>query len=252
MKDAYSQLALNYDSFMEEVPYEKWADFIEQIWDKFNIKKPESMLDLCCGTGAMTVLMQEKGYSMHGLDFSCEMLAQASKKVAEKDMKIPFYNMDMMEFELPESVDCVICCCDGLNYAIDDGDLEDTFACVNNSLNENGIFIFDLNTEYKFKEVLGNKQYSSVEENSAYFWQNEYNDEEKVNTYYVSLFEKVKGDMYERVEEYHYERAYDIEEVREILSVNGFEILGIFDDYRFSDVKNNCERYTVLARKVKK
>lgn len=250
MNEAYSQLAVSYDNYMEEVPYEKWLDFIEKTWAKFNLEKPETILDLCCGTGTMTVMLKKLGYNVLGVDNSCDMLAQASKKAVENDFNIPFFEMDMIEFQLRNKVDCVICCCDGLNYNVEDGELKETFQRVNENLEDNGVFIFDLNTEYKFKEILGDKQYSAVEENSAYFWQNEYDEEEKVNTYYVSLFKQVEGDTYQRFEEYHWERAYNIVETQKYLSETGFQVLGVFDNYDFSETCNTTERYVFITKKI--
>lgn len=250
MNEAYSQLALNYDSFMEEVPYEKWFEFIETVWGKFDIKKPENILDLCCGTGTITIMLKEKGYDVCGIDNSFEMLAKASKKTADLNLSIPFYEMDMMEFQLPNKVDAVICCCDGINYAVDDDEILDTFNSVNRNLADNGVFIFDLNTEYKFKEVLGNKQYSAIEEDFAYFWQNEYDETEHINTYYVTLFKKDENnDIYERFEECHWERAYNIVETQKLLDETGFELLGLFNNYELLEVDDICERYVFVAQK---
>lgn len=249
MNEAYSQLALNYDNFMEEVPYDKWLGFIESVWGKFDLEKPQSILDLCCGTGNVTFLLAEKGYQVCGIDNSCEMLAKASKKAIDKSLSIRFFDMDMTDFMLPHTVDAVVCCCDGLNYAVDDGDLESAFSCVYDNLHENGVFIFDLNTEHKFKNVLGNKQYSAVEEDFAYFWQNEYDDEEMVNTYYVTLFKKENNGMYDRSEEYHWERAYTLDDVNDYLKRVGFDVLGVFNNYQFDDVNNECERFVFIAQK---
>ncbi|MFI3173787.1 MAG: class I SAM-dependent methyltransferase [Bacillota bacterium] len=249
MNQQYETLAGVYDNFMEEVPYEKWLDFLQQQLQTHELPPPKKILDLCCGTGTMTLSLANLGYEMTGVDLSEDMLAMAQKKVSDTPQTIDFFQMDMTELYLPKKYDAVICCCDGLNYCCEDGELFDTFSGVANALTENGLFLFDMNTEYKFKEVLGNQEHTNIDETSAYFWANEYDDDEKINTYYVNLFLETENGLYERQEECHYERAYTIEEISENLQKASFEIIDIFSDYEKKAVHETTERFVFIVKK---
>ncbi len=247
MNQQYKKLAELYDGFMEEVPYEKWLNFIKTQFQKHDLTANKEILDLCCGTGTMTLSLAGLGYQMTGVDLSEDMLAQAQKKAMDAKQKIDFFQMDMTEILLPKKYDAVICCCDGLNYCCEDDELLDAFLGVATAVSPDGMFLFDMNTEYKFKEVLGNQEHTSIDESAAYFWANEYDADEKINTYYVNLFSEMENGLYERQEECHYERAYSIEEISDFLEKAGFLILDIFSDYEEKPVHEKTERYVFIA-----
>ena len=82
--DSYEALAAAYDELTEDVEYEKRADFVEKLF--LRAKRPvRSLLDLACGTGTMTELFARRGYTVTGVDYSPEMLAQAHQKLAALD-----------------------------------------------------------------------------------------------------------------------------------------------------------------------
>ena len=76
---SYTSLASVYDR-LNGVDYVKVADHIERQFEKFAAKKPESVLDLACGTGSLTVELAARGYDMTGVDISEEMLSEARFK----------------------------------------------------------------------------------------------------------------------------------------------------------------------------
>ena len=148
--EAYQDFAQVYDLFMKDVPYDKWVEYIEAIWKKFNCE-PKLMAELGCGTGTMTTLFAKKGIEMIGIDSSEAMLSMAQEKAIHQNVDILYLLQDMREFELYGTVDCIISVCDSMNYILDEKDILKTFKWVNNYLNPKGLFIFDLNTEYKYK-----------------------------------------------------------------------------------------------------
>jgi len=160
---------------------------------------------------------------------------------------------DMREFELYGTVDCIISLCDSLNYITDENDLLEVFRLADNYLEPNGLFIFDMNTEYKFKEILGNNTFAEAEEEAAYIWENFYDEEEKINEYYVSFFVRdKKSQMYRRFEEEHYEKAYSLETVKKLLNKAGLKFLAVYDAFTFDVPKAESERVYFIAQEIKK
>ena len=68
--ESYTSFAEVYDQFMDNVPYEAWADFLQEILQKEGIRDG-LVLDLGCGTGSMTEALAARGYDMIGVDNSC-------------------------------------------------------------------------------------------------------------------------------------------------------------------------------------
>lgn len=246
--EAYEGFAALYDEFMDEIDYPAWVQYIQDSWERFG-KKPESVIDLGCGTGNITIPLAKTGCSMIGVDISQEMLAEAQRKAYSEGISIPFFCQDMVELELPYQVECVLSLCDSLNYLTENGELSAAFSAIRRHLKPQGLFLFDMNTEYKFKEILGDKTYAAMTEDSAYFWENSFDEEEQINEYYVSFFKRQKNkETYERIEEYHYEKAYSIEEVNKLLEENGFVLLNVYDGYCFERAKEDSQRYFFVAQ----
>ena len=152
--EAYTSFARVYDTFMDNVPYKEWADYLEKVLKEYGIDDG-LVLDLGCGTGSMTEMLAASGYDMIGVDNAEEMLEIAMEKKVESGHDILYLLQDMREFELYGTVRAVISACDSVNYVTDDEDLTEVFRLVNNYLDPEGLFVFDFNTEYKYREILG-------------------------------------------------------------------------------------------------
>ena len=241
-----------------------WADFVERCFDRFLPTRPSLLLDLACGTGSMTLSLADKGYDMIGVDGSEDMLSEAYLRKGERE-NILFLQQDMREFELYGTVGAVTCCLDSLNYLLTEKDLRDCFACVHNYLDPNGIFLFDMNTPYKFRTVYGNNAYvledelvfeplteGEQEERVPFLctWQNTYSPSTRICDFDLSLFEELPNGDYRRADE-HQERCYEWNEVEAALKDCGFELLGNYADYNFSPVTDTTERWYVCARAIK-
>ena len=155
----YGAISDIYDKINSEIDYSKWADFFEKCFDKFLNCRPELVLDLACGTGSMTLELAKRGYDMIGIDSSSDMLNVALDR--KYDMELPrdvlFLLQDMTSFELYGTVGAITCCLDSVNYLVDDGDLERCFRLVHNYLDPDGLFLFDVNSPYKFENIYGEK-----------------------------------------------------------------------------------------------
>lgn len=248
----YQQFAEVYDEFMQEVPYSQWADYIEKIW-KEQGQSPELVLDLACGTGSLSIELAQRGYDMIGVDQSQDMLGQAREKADEAGTPILFLEQDMQEFELYGTVDSIICTCDSLNYLLEAEDVRKVFRLADNYLNPGGLFIFDVNTEYKFRQILGERTIAETYEDAAYIWQNYYYEDEKINEYQVTFFQKQEaGELYSREEETHYERAYDQAELTGWLEEAGLRVVGVYDAFTMEEPGPSSERICYVVAEQKK
>ena len=171
--DAYTGFAEVYDLFMDQVPYEKWSGRIIQILSAYGIRDG-LVLDLGCGTGSMTELLAGAGYDMIGVDASEEMLELAYEKRAESGHDILYLLQDMREFELYGTVRAIVSVCDSLNYITEEEELLHVFRLVRNYLDPDGVFFFDMNTIYKYSEMLGETTIAENREEGSFIWENYY------------------------------------------------------------------------------
>lgn len=220
----YTSFSNVYDLFMDNVPYDKWADDIEKILKKFNINDG-LVLDLGCGTGTLTELLSKKGYEMIGVDSSEDMLAEALEKKPE-DVDILYLCQDIRDFELYGTVRAVVSSCDTLNYITESEDLFDVLCLINNYLDPDGVFIFDMNAPEKYEDVLSDNIFAENRDDASFIWENTFDEESRLNEYALTLFiEDKETGLYEKREEFHYQRAYDREEIADLLERAGFEIV---------------------------
>ena len=250
--EGYNAIAAVYDKLNAELDYEAWADFLEGCFSKYLKVRPEIILDLACGTGRMTRTLAARGYDMIGVDGSEDMLSEAYMQGGER---ILYLLQDMREFELYGTVGAVVCCLDSINYLLNEGDVRKVFSLVHNYLDPDGLFVFDVNTPYKFENIYGNEAYilEDEDEYGAIFcgWQNEYDRESKICNFYLTLFSEDEDGRYLRSEEHQRERCYGQSELSQMLSAVGFEIVGIYSDFEYSVPCETCERWYIVARAKK-
>lgn len=245
--EAYTEFAKVYDEFMEETPYEKWKEFIIEYLKRENIEDG-IVLDLGCGTGCLTRMLSDAGYDMIGVDSSFEMLDVAR---CSSDDSILYLAQDMREFELYGTVRAVVSSCDCINYITDVEELVEVFSLVNNYLDPKGIFIFDFNTKYKYEQI-GERVIAENQDNASFIWENFYYPEECINEYDVTFFLKEENDLYRKVVEEHFQRAYTLEEIKECLAKSGLVFVEAFDDYSNAHASEKSERICVIARECGK
>ncbi|WP_075681809.1 class I SAM-dependent DNA methyltransferase [Roseburia sp. 831b] len=244
--EAYTSFAQVYDLFMDNVPYEEWCEYIKSLLKEYKIEDG-LVLDLGCGTGKLTRLLEDAGYDMIGIDYSEEML-EIAREHQEEGSNILYLLQDMREFELYGTVRAVVSVCDSMNYITEEEDLLQVFRLVNNYLDPKGLFIFDLNTVYKYKELLGETTISENREEGSFIWDNYYEEEEQINEYDLTLFIKEKDNLYRKYEETHFQKAYTLEKVKELLEKAGMEFVTAYDAFTRDAVKEDSERIYVIAK----
>lgn len=246
--DAYTSFAQVYDLFMDNVLYEEWCDFLCRLLKAHHIEDGP-ILDLGCGTGKMTRLMSERGYDMTGVDNSAEMLQIAAMEPG--DVPILYLLQDMQELELDGCVRAVYSACDCINYVLDEDELLAAFTGVYEYLEDEGVFIFDVNTSYKYTELLAENTFAESREEGSFIWDNFYDEETGINEYDLTLFIPEGEDLYRRFAETHYQRNYEIETLVQLLRKAGFAEIAIYDDYTDEPLKDTSERAVFVARKTR-
>ena len=246
--DAYTSFAAVYDTFMDNIPYEEWKSYLEELLKEYGVQDG-LVLDLGCGTGTMTELLAADGYDMIGVDNSEEMLEIAREKQIKSGHEILYLLQDMREFELYGTVGAVFSICDSLNYITEPEELKQVFRWVNNYLDPGGIFIFDFNTEYKYREVLGDQTIAESREDCSFIWDNYYYEEERINEYELSLFIR-EGDseLYRKYQETHFQKAYDLETMKRLITQSGLEYITAYDAFTKEAPTRVSERIYVIAR----
>lgn len=245
--EQYTNFAKVYDLFMDNVPYDKWVEQIKDILYKENIKDG-LICDLGCGTGAITERLANLGYDMIGVDNSYDMLDVAMEKKYASGNDILYLCQDMREFELYGTVRAIISRCDSLNYIRELSELKEVFAWVNNYLDPDGLFIFDMNTEYKYQNILGDNTFAEVREQASFIWENTYDSDKRINEYDLNLFIKLEGDNYKRFEERHVQKAYTFDEILSAIDSSNMVLEKYLDADTYGDVSEKTERILFVAR----
>ncbi len=242
--EAYTGFAQVYDLFMDNVPYVQWSEYLISLLKSYGVEDG-LVLDLGCGTGKMTRLLSDAGYDMIGVDSSEEMLEIATEAEQEE---ILYLCQDMREFELYGTVAAVVSVCDSMNYILEEEELLTVFRLVNNYLDPGGVFIFDLNTLYKYRELLGEQTICENREDASFIWENFYDEEEQINEYDLTLFVQEESGLYQKFEETHFQRGYELLTIRRLLEAAGMEYVTAYDAFTREEPGEDSERIYVIAR----
>lgn len=245
--DVYSGFAQVYDMFMDNIPYEEWSEYVISLLQEYGISDG-LLLDLGCGTGTMTRLLAEQNYDMIGLDISEEMLQIAMERQMESQQSILYLLQDMREFELYGTVRAVVSICDSMNYLLEEEELVEVCSLVNNYLDPGGVFIFDLNTRFKYETLLGDTVIAENQEEGSFIWENFYDRESQINEYDLTLFIQEENGLFRKHEETHYQRSYDLEQVKRALQAGGLKLEAVYDAFTHQPPNEASERIYIIAR----
>lgn len=244
---AYGELAKIYDELInEDINYDEMVDCILRICNENNIEFND-YLDIACGTGNVTVRIAKHFKNIYGVDLSEDMLREAFDKLKSERIKGKIICQDMSELSLNRKFDLITSVLDSTNYVTDIEGLKNYFKGVYEHLKDDGLFIFDVNSYYKLSEILGNNIYTYSEEDVFYTWENVFEDD--LLSMFLTFFVK-KGELYERFEEEHLERAYKESQLESILEELDFKLINKFDGYSNDNVQANSERIVYVVKKI--
>ena len=243
---AYEALAASYDRLTNDVPYEAVLAFYHEILDRYGCK-PASAVDLACGTGTMAILLAREGLSVLGVDQSEEMLTQAADKAAGMENPPWFVCQRMEKLRLPQPVDLVVCCLDGVNYVTEPAALREAFTRVCKALNPGGLFIFDINSEAKLRGLDG-QIFLDEDEQVFCLWRAEFDEDTRLCSYGMDIFQK-QGKLWQRSREEHLEYAYRTEELTQWLREAGFTAVQVYGDRRLETPIPDEQRIFIAAQK---
>ena len=241
---SYENFARVYDELMDNVPYEEWAQFILNLLQDRKITEG-LVLELGCGTGKLMSLLGKAGFDMIGVDNSVEMLQIAREKTSQDFL---YLLQDMREFELYGTVKAVISVCDSVNYITKKEELKKVFQLVNNYLDPEGLFIFDFNTEYKYRELIGETVIAEDREDVSFIWFNEYDEESHLNDIDLKVFVQEEGDIYRKFQEEHIQRGYTLDEIKQLLEESGLIFLVAYEEYTTQAPQPDSGRIVVVAQ----
>lgn len=243
---AYGEFAKIYDELInEDINYDEMVKCILDICNLHNLELND-YLDIACGTGNVTIRIAKYFKNIYGVDLSEDMLREAFDKFKKEKIKGKIICQDMTELSLNREFDLITSVLDSTNYITDINGLQEYFKGVYNHLKSNGLFIFDVNSYYKLSEILGNNIYTYSEEEVFYTWENVF--EEDLLSMFLTFFVK-KGELYERFEEEHLERAYTEEQLEKELEKANLEVIAKFDGYTENYVQANTERIVYVVKK---
>ncbi|MTI49533.1 MAG: class I SAM-dependent methyltransferase [Firmicutes bacterium] len=244
--NAYNNFAKLYDTLMDNVDYNRWYKYIKEILNKYRYE-PKTVLEMACGTGSLTKFLCEDDYDITCFDLSEEMLSVAYDKL-RKYKNCEILNQDMTNFDLNKKYDLILCLCDSLNYITDREDLINTFNNVYNHLNEDGMFIFDINSYYKLNNIIANNTFVEDREEIYYIWDNFYDDENDQCEFYLTFFVK-EAEKYLRFDENHIQKAYKTNEIIEVLKSSEFKNIDVYEGFTFNSINETSERINFIATK---
>lgn len=244
--DAYHALAASYDRLTNDVDYEATVEFYKQILEREGLK-PRTVLDLACGTGSVTKILAEKGFSVTGVDMSEEMLTEAFMKVQDLPNPPRFICQKLQELYVPRGVDLAVCALDSLDYITNPDDCAEAIRRTYKALNPGGIFIFDVNTPEKLRAM--DDQIFLDEDDDVYcVWRGEFDEDTNICTYAMDLFQR-SGNVWQRSYEEHCEYAYSQQQLMTYLKAAGFTRIEVYGDRKFEAPGAGEQRMYFKARK---
>lgn len=252
MSKIYHKFATVYDLMGADRHSLRMCDYTLELFKKFKIK-PQSGLELCCGTGSALKFFIDHGYKMAGLDQSKQMLAQARKKVGES---VPLTQATLPKFRFadainprrPRQFDFAYSYYDSLNYLLKPQDLQATFVNVQKHLSPGGWFFFDMNSPQALRGIWGNSVWGGAHKDLCWIFRHTHDDANSLGTVRTTFFIR-EGKLWRRFDETHIERGYSLKVLRKLLEKSGFSVKAIYRCFTFDKATDNTNRICVVARK---
>ena len=247
----FTALAPHYDDLMHMVPYQQWVEYVMLLFG-FVEHKPRNVLDCACGTGNVTLELAKHNLAVTGVDLSQGMIEIAQAKLAAATTPLPvrFFQVDLTNFNLREKFDSATCLYDSLNYILEPAALQAAFAHIASHLDTNGVFVFDMNSEYALQADLFTQGNYDPRRSLHYDWKASYDTQTHICSVEMK-FELTRPDGRKDVfYEVHRERSYTLTQIEEMLAATGWELLHSFDAYTLNRPHGRSERWYFVARRL--
>lgn len=228
---SYETFAKIYDEVMDENLYLDWLEFTCRHLNK----SQQHVLELACGTGILSVELANLGFKVCGLDLSEDMIKLANKRVAEEDQMLRFKTGDMLNLTDKEMYDAVTSYSDSLCYMKNKSEVAEVFSGVFAALKDEGTFIFDVHSTYQIEEGFSEYSYHYQTDDFAFLWESYPGEHLFSVEHFLTFFVSDKKGKFERFDELHEERTYEIKEYESLLKDTGFKSVEVFAD--FEDIK---------------
>lgn len=247
---AYHSFSYFYDILTRNISYKHMAEYFDSLVKMYGGRK-NILLDLACGTGSLSEEMSRMGYDVIGVDGSEEMLNEAIEKKLDSGLNIQYLCQDMTKLDMFGTIDVTICALDSLNHLPDLDSVKRTIERVSLFCETEGLFLFDINTPYKHKTVLGNNTFVYDVDEVYCVWQNTYQEKDNRVEMCLDFFERQPDGSYKRYEDSFSEIAFDDSVLEDILTKSGFEIAGKYDYDTVLPPRSDSEKIVYAARKVR-
>ncbi|HZW67669.1 MAG TPA: class I SAM-dependent methyltransferase [Pseudogracilibacillus sp.] len=247
---SYENFALVYDRLMKNAPYDEWLQFTNHF---IKNKQINSVVDLGCGTGEITLRLAEQNRQLFGVDLSADMLSIAEQKAIDLAKQVNWIKQDIRELEGFTNIDLCVSYCDVINYITAEEDLDRVFHHVYESLSDQGIFIFDVHSMEHVNKNLTNQTFTYTAEDVAYIWDCEPGECDGEMYHEMTFFYKnsTKSNTYTRIEESHYQRTFPVETYVDLLTQANFSHIELYGDFSIENEfsEQDSERIFIIARK---
>ncbi len=249
MPDQFAAIAPLYDELMEGVPYVGWIAYLRNLFDEHDLA-PVKVLDLACGTGNVSELLAAVGYQVTGVDLAPDMIAEARRKAAQKNLLIDYFVQDAAEMSLPsQDYDLCVSLFDSMNYLTDPAALQNAFHQVQAHLVEEGAFIFDMNSEFALKNHFFDQDNLHTKDALRYDWKSEYFPATRLCKVTMKFFYRDPETSEERAfDEEHLQYAYREEEVCAMLTEAGFGRIRKYQAYSLKPPGRTADRIFYVAQ----
>ncbi|MBP8593541.1 MAG: class I SAM-dependent methyltransferase [Ruminococcus sp.] len=247
----YSVFARYYDQLTANIDYKGRAEYFGQIIRRFDQTDNNILLDLACGTGSISQEMARQGFDVIGVDLSDEMLGIAIEKKFDSGLNIQYLCQDMRNIDMFGTIGITICALDSINHLSTAEDVRQVFEKVALFAEPKGLFIFDVNTLYKHRNILANNTFTYETDSVYCVWENSLDpktDEVKME---LVFFEKEENGLWSRSSDSFSEKAYSEELIEQLLDECGLELLAKYGDDSFEPPKEDSQRIVYVARSRK-
>nr|WP_321235106.1 class I SAM-dependent methyltransferase [uncultured Psychroserpens sp.] len=213
--------------------------------------KNARILELCCGTGRLTLPIAKDGYNITGVDYTASMLEQAKVKASNEGLEVEFIEADIRTLNLPETFDLIFIPFNSIHHLYKNDDLFKAFNAVKKHLKEGGLFLLDcFNPNIQFiveaeKEQKEIANYTTKDGRDVLIKQvMRYENITQVNRiewhYYINgEFDSIQNlDM----------RLFFPQELDAYLERNGFNIINKFGSFEEDPFSNNSEKQIFICQ----